>query len=390
MSSSHFNYSLRMQKILSFIESYSLDYLIITNLQNIFWLSGTAQYGVLLIHRSGDYKLFIRRNIHRARKESALSEIIELKKTNQILTYVKSQNTCLENLKIGMELDSLPASYFLSYKKMFNIANIINIEFALRKLRMVKDSAELEIHRDACKVAQKVQERIPRILKPGIKEYEVAAEIMYESMKNKSLHFSIVNGFLENWFILASGENLWIPSSFPILAGSGFTNAVPYGYNEREIQKGDIVMCDYGLIFKGYHADHARTYYLDPIPDKFKERYTILKDAYIETVEDFLRAGNPVHIIYDKMKSILDKYNLGNFFEGDGNYYQGLGHGLGLELDEPPFIVPQNNDVLEENMVISLEPKIIIPNWGAIDLEDNFIIKKGKPERITKTPYLFD
>ena len=89
------------------------------------------------------------------------------------------------------------------------------------------------------------------------------------------------------------------------------------------------------------------------------------------------------------MKERLDKEGLGKYFQGDGYYYQGLGHGVGLELDEPPFILPNNETILKENMVISLEPKIIIPEWGAIDLEDNFIIKKGKPEQITKTAYLF-
>ena len=90
------------------------------------------------------------------------------------------------------------------------------------------------------------------------------------------------------------------------------------------------------------------------------------------------------------MKARLEQEKLGKYFQGDGYYYQGLGHGIGLELDEPPFIVPKGTIKLEENMVISMEPKLIVPGWGAIDLEDNFIIKKGnKPERITKTTYLF-
>ena len=162
-------------------------------------------------------------------------------------------------------------------------------------------------------------------------------------------------------------------------------------YSDRIIEKGDIIMCDYGLQYKCYHTDHARTYCIDPIPEKFKERYLILKQAYLEVVEDYLRDGNPVSLLYNKMKELIEKQDkkLGKYFQGDGFYYQGLGHGLGLELDEPPYILPNKSEELKENMVIALEPKLIIPNWGAIDFEDDFIVKKGKPEKITNTEYLY-
>ena len=390
MSKEEFDFRLRLKKVVSLIERNNLDYIIITNLQNLFWISGTAQYGVLLIHKENDPVIFIRRNFFRAREESVIDNLIELEKTSQILDYIKGNNEKLENLRIGMELDSLPTSYFLNYKKLFKEARILNIEIELRKLRMIKDQKELSILRDAGKVAQKAQEAIPRVLKPGIKEHEIAAEVMHESMRNKSMHFSIVNSYLENWFIVASGKNLWTPSSFPVLSGDGHSNAVPMCYSDRVIIEGDIVMCDYAILYKGYHADHARTYYLEPAPKDFKKRYILLKQAYEEVVEEYLREGTPVNLIYNKMKEILEKENLGKYFQGNGQYYQGLGHGIGLELDEPPYITATNDLKLKEKMVVSLEPKIIIPEWGAIDLEDNYIVKKSKPERITNTPYLFE
>jgi len=385
-----FDYESRLKKVRSLLEKDNLDFVLITNLQNLYWLSGTAQYGMLLIHKNNEPVLFIRRNFFRAQKESVLKNVVELKKTSQILDNITKQGFSIDNLKIGMELDSLPASYMLNYQKLLKGAQISNIETKLRELRMVKDEKELAIHRLAGKMAQKNQEAIPPMLKPGVKEYEIAAEVMNTSMKNGSMHYCIFNGMLENWFIVTSGENLWTSSTFPaVLTGDGHSNANPIGYSNRSIKKGDIVMCDYAQITQGYHADHARTYYVETVPDKFKERYLILKNAYLETVDDYLKDGNPINIIYNKMKEILDKEGLGKYFQGDGYYYQGLGHGVGLELDEPPFVVPNNEIILKENMVISLEPKIIVPEWGAIDLEDNFIVKKGKPEQITNTTYLF-
>ena len=390
MSFSEFEYNSRLKKLNNFIHAHNLDYILLTNLQNIFYYSGTAQYGILLINKDYPPRLFIRRNYFRAKQESVLEDVIELNKTSQIVEHLRNTHQSLDNLNIGMELDSLPTSYFLIYQNMFKGAELINIEMELRKLRMIKEKKELEILRKAGKVAQKCQEAIPKMLKSGIKEYEIAAEVMYTSMKNKSMHFSIVNGMQKNWFIVASGKNLWNPSSFPILSGDGHSKAVPICYSNRTIQTGDIVVCDYGMIFNGYHADHARTYYVETYSERFKEIYLILKEIYLDCVADYLQAGKPTSLIYDNMKRLLEKEKLGKYFQGDGYYYQGLGHGIGLELDEPPYILPNESIELEENMVISLEPKIIIPNWGAIDFEDNFIIKKGKPpEQITNTSYLF-
>ncbi|MGV9142124.1 MAG: M24 family metallopeptidase, partial [Promethearchaeota archaeon] len=195
--------------------------------------------------------------------------------------------------------------------------------------------------------------------------------------------------FGRNWFIVASGKNLWIPSSFPVLSGDGFSDAIPYGYTDRKLKKGDIVMCDYAVNYEGYHADYARTYYVETPPEKFKERYLILKDAYMNVIEANLKEGTTVNKLFDKIKELLKKEGLGEYFEGDGYYYQGLGHGIGLELDEPPAVISKNKTKLKQNMVIALEPKIIIPRWGAIDLEDDFIIKKNGFERITHTDYLY-
>lgn len=386
-----FDYESRLDKTKALMKRLELNFLIITNIQNLYWLSGTAQYGVLVLSEYEKPALFIRRNFFKAQEKTHIDNIIELKKTSQIKEYLDKSSKSLDSIKIGMELDSLPASFYLYYKDMLNGAEIKNVELELRRLRMVKDKKELELYRKAARVAQKAQERIPKVLKPGIKEYEVAAEVIHTAMKNQSVHFSNVNStFGENWLILASGENLWTPSYFPILSGDGISNAIPYGYSDRKIKEGDIIMCDYAINYRGYHADHARTYFLETYPENFKERYLILKNIYDEIKGDFLKAGVPVSKIYNRMKNLLEKENLSDYFQGNGYYYQGLGHGIGLELDEPPAILPNNDLKLEENMVIALEPKIIISEWGAIDLEDNFIIKQNGAEQITNTAYLFE
>ena len=109
MVKSEFNHQMRIDKVRAFVEENNLDYILFTNIQNIYWLTGTGQYGVLLFDRINEPILFIRRNIFRAKEESNLEEIIELKKTSQIKDHLKNEKKTINNLKIVMELYSIHA-----------------------------------------------------------------------------------------------------------------------------------------------------------------------------------------------------------------------------------------------------------------------------------------
>ena len=238
---------------------------------------------------------------------------------------------------------------------------------------MVKDDYEIARHEAAGKIAQETQLAAREACIPGNTECDVAAAMVGVARKNGAEHFCMyyARTFFTNWFIVASGNpndgaNLWTPSSFPIMSGAGTDPATPFGTSERVLESGDMVVTDYGLIYKGYHADHCRSHLVDVTPDLYKERYESLFHAYMCGL-DFLRAGNSAEQVFLAMKEELKKDGLDKFFCGDGKHYQSTGHGIGLELDEPPFFLPGDNTLLEENMVVSLEPKIIIPGWGAIN-----------------------
>jgi Xaa-Pro aminopeptidase len=95
--------------------------------------------------------------------------------------------------------------------------------------------------------------------------------------------------------------------------------------------------------------------------------------------------GKEIGVFFKEIKQKFGQYQ--EYFQGFGDYKQGLGHGVGLELDEPPAIVETNKEQFQDGMVIAFEPKVIIPGWGAIDFEDTVHIQPAKTEVLTPSPF---
>lgn len=401
-----FEFEKRLEKVQKRLEATGLSAMVLLNTRNIYWVSGTAQSSQLLIPRGKHPVLMVKRNIDLARQHSWFpSEWIRPLRSTKETIQVTAEQIKDVGTTIGMELSGLPTSLYFKFQKGFGGSiTIENVSSHLRELRSVKDQGEIKKVRAAAKVAEKTQDVVYEMtvedFKPGTTERDIAAEMVRVAKKNRSEHYCIYDNNMytnfNNFFIVTSGEALWTPSTFPIMSGSGYSPAIPYGPSDRELKEGDMVVCDYAVLVDGYHADHARSYIINGVlPRHYKERYSNLKLAYERTLE-LVHDGIPVSQLYENMEKELQRLGdpdpatkIERYFEGNGEYYQGFGHGIGLELDEPPFILKGNEYPLKENMTISLEPKIMVPGWGAINFEDNFVIKKdGKPELLTHTRYL--
>nr|MDO8085781.1 Xaa-Pro peptidase family protein [Candidatus Sigynarchaeum springense] len=401
-----FDFKARLKKAQAWIEGSRHDAIVLINTRNIYWLSGSAQASHLVINKGKDPILLVRRNIDLAREHSWFPKewIRPLGSTRDTIDAVINELPEGKG-KVGMELNGLPASYYLSFAKGFGSGvQIENVSEGIRGLRMVKDAGELEKIAAAAKVAEKTQEVVYEMTMnhfvPGTTERDIAAEMVHVAKKNRSEHYCIYdnNAFTNynNFFIVTSGDALWKPSTFPIMSGAGFSPAIPFGPSDKVLKEGDMLVCDYAVLVDGYHADHARSYVINGVyPKYYKDRYRNLKLAY-ERASDAMvpgmKASDLFKIAENELARIGDPepgIKIEKYFEGNGQYYQGFGHGIGLELDEPPFILKTVDTPLEAGMAISLEPKIMVPGWGAINFEDNFIMAAGKkPRRLTNTRYL--
>jgi len=168
--------------------------------------------------------------------------------------------------------------------------------------------------------------------------------------------------------------------SFPTIVATGANSAQPHAApGSREIENGDIVMIDYGAIYRGYHSDETCTFVVGRADKKQKEVYSLVKNAHDMALEA-IKTGTPCREIDRIARSCIEGGNLGKFFT------HGTGHGVGLDVHEAPRIADKSINILEAGMVVTIEPGVYIPDQWGIRIEDMVLVKQGGGEVLTKVP----
>ncbi len=371
----------RLEKIKNEMRKQEIDCVILFNSRNIYYTSGTAQFSICLVPLESEPKIFIKRNYERGKSETWIKDIVKLKSTKDVVEEIKDRK--LEKGKIGIEMDFVRVNQYLKLKKALE-SDFVDINPLFSKLRMIKDQSEIESIKKAARAVMNVQKVCREMLRPGISEMEVAAEVAREAKLNGSWN-PITNLYWDaNGFVLASGENLYNPGDYPILSGIGASTATPRSASNRILKEGDIFVLDFATNVDGYHADHARTYFVGNPTDKYKEIYKIVQQA-LRYIEEQVLAGKEIGMLFKEVQDLMGKYK--EFFQGFNGYRQGLGHGVGLELDELPGITAKNTDLFQEGMVLAIEPKLIIPGWGAVDFEDTVYVRANSTQVLTPSPF---
>ncbi|MHA1268402.1 MAG: M24 family metallopeptidase [Candidatus Helarchaeota archaeon] len=375
----------RLNNFQEIIRKLNIDYAFVFNSRHIYYFTGTAQHSILFIPAETQPILFIRRDFERAKKESHINELIKIKSTNDIFKEIIDSTEYKNN--IGIEFNFLRVGQLENIKKNLKNPNFKDISQIIQDLRTIKDDLEIKLIKQSAKICEKVQKVAKEYIRPGITELDLAGEIQREITKHGST-FSYFDGYWGRTpFIIASGENLWARSDFPpVLSGVGPCSAEPHGPSNRIIKNEDIVVVDVATVIEGYNADHSRTYFVgNNPPNKYKRIYNILLNAREKAITMMENGIYISDFCKNIIKNIPKEYH--DFVQGYYEYKEGFGHGIGLCLDELPFLILNNKKKFKPNMVIAFEPKIIIPNWGAVNFEDDFIItNEGTPEQITNSP----
>jgi Xaa-Pro aminopeptidase len=129
-----------------------------------------------------------------------------------------------------------------------------------------------------------------------------------------------------------------------------------------------LVLFDFGALYKGYHADVSRTFVLGEATSQQKEVYRLIQRAQMQAVLS-LKPGVSAQVPDQEVRKILTEPYL-------SSYYPGLGHGVGLQIHEEPFLGQTSVGILKENMIVTIEPGIYIPGWGGIRIEDTVLIQE--------------
>ena len=332
---------------------------------SVYHLAGTGQPANLLVVPGRDPVLYARRYVELARASSWVADVREGAGFSAIE---------LPDLDgpLGMELDVLPAALVASAQR--RLGEVADCSDALWAARMVKDADEVAAMRESVKLFDALHDAICSHLRPGITELELSAEIA--RALRRAGHDGVV--WQHRWDAklamegsLASGPNLSTISRGPVtVTGVGLGEAFPMGASRREIRHGDVVLVDLGLNKAGYHGDMARTYAVGEVSGEMRRLATIcreLEDVALEAIRPGLTAAS----VYVAARAAAERLGVLDTFQGGGPY---IGHGIGLELDEPPVLGPGVTMALQEGMILTVEPKLISPAFGAVNIEDDVVV----------------
>jgi Xaa-Pro aminopeptidase len=381
------NKSIRLRNLQQKLLDLDVDVAVLILSRDIFYYSGTAQPCILVVTLN-DYFLIVRRALDFVLNETWIDtgKIIDTGSFKEVLLKLKELG--VNGGRLGLEMDVLPAELFLKLTGIFADFKPVNISDEIMAQRMGKDQEEIDLIRKACGIMKKGQDRVLAVLCEGMTEVELAAEV--EGAHRKAGHEGILSMRNFDFYIsrgpLASGENLFKVSGFAnTVTGVGLSPAVPAGPSSRRINNGDLVIVDIPTCYWGYHCDETRTYVLGKaraeVVDLFKTLREI-SDHVIAALKDGVKCGE----MFDAAYACARKLGVEEYFLGlaprKGNF---IGHGIGLDANEPPILFARSDLVLHSNFVVTVEIHLTHPRYGSVKLEDMVLVKDNGAEILSVT-----
>ncbi len=297
----------------------------------------------------------------------------------------------IEQGTLGMELDILPATQYFQVSELFSEFGIIDISGLILEQRKTKDPQEIESTREACRIVHEGHLRILDVLREGMTELELSSEIedAHRKAGHEGLYFIRQADFFMGLGPLASGVNLSkIAGKIQSITGVGLSPSIPIGASTKTINKGDMIVVDIPTHYRGYHADQSRTYVLGDPPDICRTMYDGMKEIADQIIE-MLRPGISCDDLYKKAIKVAEEIGMSSYFMRlgvDPKKVPFIGHGVGLEVNEPPLLGKNNHEVLEEGMIIALELEMSASIGEVVKLEDTILITSDGVEVLTITP----
>ncbi|WP_304413266.1 Xaa-Pro peptidase family protein [Sporosarcina sp. ZBG7A] len=343
---------MKLTKLRELLVEKELDALFVTSGYNRRYMTGfTGTAGVAII--SNDDAVFITdfRYMEQAADQIKDFRIVQHEKT--IIEEVALQVEQMKVQRLGFEKEDLTFGMYELYKSKVT-AELIPTAGLVEKLRIIKTPEELEVLKQAAKIADDAFTHICGFIKAGMTELEVANELEF--------------------FMRKQGAT---SSSFDTIVASGIRGALPHGVaTDKKIETGELVTLDYGALYNGYISDITRTVAVGEPSEKMREIYEITLAAQKLAVEGIKPGMTGIQADAIARDYIASK----GYGEAFGH---STGHGIGLEVHEAPGLSFRSETVLEPNMTVTAEPGIYLPGIGGVRIEDDLVITENGCERLT-------
>jgi Xaa-Pro aminopeptidase len=335
----------------------NLDGVIVNHLDHIRYLTGFTGSSAMLIitRRTADFFTDFRYKDQSARQvKGAKVRIIRGDPTGSLKDFPEFNK---KNFRLGFNGEYLTFSGRARLEKSLGRAILVPADGIFSELGWVKDSGELASITKAVGISDVAFERVLPLVRPGVRESEVAAELEYQ-------------------MIMLGSEK----AAFESIVASGYRSALPHGAASRKkIKRGDFVTFDFGATVNGYVSDITRTVVVGKATARQRRIYDLVLKANRAGIAR-VKAGVSGKTVDNACRRIITRAGFGK------NFGHGTGHGIGFFVHVGPRLSTISDDKLKVNNVITVEPGVYISGWGGVRIEDDVVVKRTGCQVLNKAP----
>ena len=359
-----------------------VDGVLLAQQMSMYYFTGTMQCQYVYMPAQGAALALVRRNIARAQAETSV-RLVPLAGFNSLPSLLR------EVVRLGLELDVLPAALYLRLVAVFPDCKIVDVSRLVREVRQVKSEYELGLLAEAARMVDEMNRRVPELLVEGKEEIALASEV--EAILRRLGHQGVARtrGFNQEIFYghVLSGESGGVASFLDSpTGGNGLSAAQPQSAGWKKLAAGEPITIDYAGIYQGYKVDQTRLFSIGPLPELLNDAFSTAV-AVQDKVCALLVPGRSGAEIYEAAAAVADKAGLSRHFMGYGDtQVRYVGHGVGLEYDEFPVLAKGSPHLLAENCVVAVEPKFVFPGLGVVGLENTWLVTGNGARKISLTP----
>jgi len=378
----------RCKKLQEYMAADGLDAVIIVQNADLFYFTGTVQSGNLYIPAAGRPLYMVRKDFSRACRESQLKDIVPFASMKDIPARLAEYGYPAPR-RIGLELDVLPVNFFERYRKVYPDAEYSDATPLIRRVRMIKSPYEIQLMAAASDQVDKVYRRARQVIAEGITDLELAAELEFVARKEGHQGLIRMRGFNSELFYhqVFSGAAGAVPAYADTpLGGLGLNTSFGQSAGLKRMERNEPIVVDFAGCVDGYLSDQTRVFAIGGIPERLRKGYEDMLRVQQRMMELVL-PGTPWGVIYGECLELAVRLGYADNFMGPaGAQVSFIGHGLGIEIDEFPFIARGFNDMaMEVGMAFAFEPKLVFPGEGAIGIENTFYLANDGLKQLTNS-----
>jgi len=379
----------RIAKLQALLARREVDLAVLSYATDLYYYTGSVQPLYLLVPRQGAARLVARKALTRIQDEAAHLPLAAFGSSKELGAIFQAMGASAA-ARVGFTLDTISYASVQRLQRLFPQAEIADLSWDIRTMRMVKAPEEIAVQARAGEILNQVPEIVRATFRPGITELELSAALEYAfrlqghdmliRCRREGVEMSACG-------VCSAGAHTLAGTKFEgVCGGEGLSPAVPYGANAQPIPPSTPVLLDFAFVLAGYHLDQTRMACWGEPPIEMTRAYAAMLDVE-QVVFDLLRPGMTWEAVWQASAARAAELGYADTFMGMGReQVKFVGHGVGLELDEPPFLAPGMPYPLEAGMTLAIEPKVALPGLGVIGIEDTVLIHPDGLERLTICP----